>query len=189
MTLTDSELGAGTVTRYWGTPITIDKLPIDDIIGPGIADVAAGPACETLDPRQVLDDPDRLVNEFLASFSALAAAQDPDDPPAINGAHLDVQVWRHGYDEPAAGYGSDFIGWCFLATSPAPAHSESGALSLADPRAGSAMTAMPGLPWGRQVMVRPVPGAHLAAPGWLTSSVVPLERGQFAVIAIAQSVR
>jgi len=54
-----------------------------------------------------------------------------------------------------------------------------------DPRAGSAMTAMPGLPFGRQFIVRPVPGACAVVPGWLTSSVIPLEPRQRITIAIA----
>ncbi len=33
-------------------------------------------------------------------------------------------------------------------------------LNLTDPRAGSALTAMPGLPWGRQFVIRPAVGAH-----------------------------
>jgi hypothetical protein len=66
-----------------------------------------------------------------------------------------------------------------------PAHSESGCLAFSDPRAGSAMTAMPGLPFGRQFIVRPVPGACAVVPGWLTSSVIPLEPRQHITIAIA----
>ncbi len=55
-------------------------------------------------------------------------------------------MWRAGYDLPATAYAEDFVGWCFLASSPAPAHSESGAIAIADPRAGSALTAMPPAP-------------------------------------------
>lgn len=38
-------------------------------------------------------------------------------------------------------------------------------------------------------MIRPIPGAHAAVPGWLTCSVVPVEARQYAVVAVARSVR
>jgi hypothetical protein len=46
---------------------------------------------------------------------------------------------------------------------------------------------MPGLPWGRQFLVTPVPGAHAVVPGWLTCSVVPLEQRQHITVAAALS--
>ncbi|MBC6457095.1 hypothetical protein [Actinomadura sp. HBU206391] len=177
----------GGVSRYWGTPVTIDELPLAQIISDGLDQIGPdGVAFEVITPSSVLVDEASLKAEFLASLNSLADAQ---GAPPVENVELEVQVWRRGHDQPATGHPGEFVGWCFLATSPAPAHSESGALAFADPRAGSAMTAMPGLPWGRQVMIRPTPGAHAAVPGWLTTSVVPLERGQFAVVAVASSVR
>jgi hypothetical protein len=185
MTQTPTEVGS--VTRHWGTPITIDELPLAGVVSDGLSQIGPdGDAFEVIPPGSVLADEAALKAEFLTSLNALADAQ---GVPPVQDVDLQVQVWRRGYDQPATGHAAEFVGWCFLATSLTPAHSESGALSFADPRAGSAMTAMPGLPWGRQVMVRPTPGAHVAAPGWLTSSVVPLEKGQFAVVAVASSVR
>jgi hypothetical protein len=46
---------------------------------------------------------------------------------------------------------------------------------------------MPGLPWGRQFLLTPTPGAHAVGPGWLTCSVVPLEQGQHLTVAAAVS--
>jgi hypothetical protein len=87
--------------------------------------------------------------------------------------------------DPASATPARYAAWAYLAASDAPAHSESGCLAFSDPRAGSAMTAMPGLPFGRQFIVRPVPGACAVIPGWLTSSVIPLEPRQHITIAIA----
>ncbi|GAA2626931.1 hypothetical protein GCM10010411_74960 [Actinomadura fulvescens] len=189
-TTTAQTASTATVTRHWGTPVLTIALPLDDIVHPDLATTGPdGPALEVLNVEDALADPDRLQAEFRATFAALAATYPPQIRPDVTDVDLEVQVWRYGYDEPAAGHAADLVGWCVLAASQAPTHTESGALALGDPRAGSAMTAMPGLPWGRQHMVRPIPGAHLAAPGWLTSSVVPLERGQFVVAAIAKSVR
>ncbi|MGK5555043.1 hypothetical protein ACSNOI_25835, partial [Actinomadura kijaniata] len=78
-----------------------------------------------------------------------------------------------------------YIAWCFLACSPPPANDEAGALALYDPRVGNAQTAMPGLPWGRQILARSTPGVYVAVPGWLHHSVIPMEPDQYAVVAIA----
>ena len=176
------------VTRHWGTGVVISEFSLAGIVDSASVGRAGsgGPSYEQVQPGTVLLDEAALKAGFIASMNVLAAAQDVSP---VRDVELDVQVWRDGYDLPATSYPADFVGWCFLAASPAPQHSESGAIALADPRAGSALTAMPGLPWGRQVMIRPVPGAHAAVPGWLTCSVVPVEKDQFAVVAIASSAR
>ncbi|MFI9597887.1 hypothetical protein [Nonomuraea sp. NPDC052265] len=66
-------------------------------------------------------------------------------------------------------------------------HEQSGAIAVEDPRSGCAMVAMPGLPWGRAVMIAARQGAHLAVPGWLTHFVVPVEKGQGVIVAKALS--
>lgn len=177
------------VTRHWGTGVVIDALDLTGIMRGNLADVApvlADASFAQVPASSVIADEAALRAQFLASINALAAAQ---GAPAVEEVDLQVQVWRAGYDLPATSYDADFVAWCFLSTSPAPQHSESGAIAFADPRAGSAMTAMPGLPWGRQVMIRPTPGAHAAVPGWLTCSVVPVEEGQYALVAVATSAR
>lgn len=177
-----------TVTRYWGTGLVIADLDISGIVRPELADSVGpeGNSYEDVSASIAIADERAMRQEFSASMDQLAESQ---GKPPITDIDVTVQVWRHGYDLPSAAYSEEFVGWCYLATSPAPQHSESGSLSFADPRAGSAMTAMPGLPWGRQVMIRPQPGAHVVVPGWLTCSVVPVEHGQYAVVAIAKSVR
>jgi hypothetical protein len=185
MTLT--QMPPNAVTGHWGTPMIIGDIPLDGLLRDSIDQIGIdGEPFEAIPAGHVVADGAALKAAIQASLNALAIEQ---GAPPVTDATIEVQVWRHGYDEPAAGHPAEFVAWCYLSASAAPAHTESGALSFADPRAGSAMTAMPGLPWGRQVMIRPVPGAHAAAPGWLTTSVVPLERGQYAVVAIATSVR
>lgn len=176
------------VTRHWPTGVVVAEIPVNGILAPGepAGLSVTGPPLEVLDTQAVIGDAQALEAEFLASMNTLAAAV---GSPTVDAVDLEVQLWRAGYDQPATSYPADWVAWCYLATSPTPQHSESGALALADPRAGSALTAMPGLPWGRQLMIRPTPGAHATAPGWLTCSVVPVEEGQFAVVAVATSVR
>lgn len=179
---------AATVTRLWPTGLVIGQIYLAGLLrDEELGNVAAdGQQFELLATGSVIADRERLAAEFLSSMNALAAGQ---NAAPVTNVEVEVQVWRAGYDLPATAYAADFVGWCFLATSPAPEHSESGAIALTDPRAGSAMTAMPGLPWGRQVIVRPIAGAHVAVPGWLTCSVVPVETHQYAVVAVARSVR
>jgi hypothetical protein len=176
------------VTRHWGTGVVISDVALGGIVRDGFAHsiTPEGPAFERITPESVVTDMGALEAEFTSSMTALATSQ---ELPPVQRADIEVQVWRAGYDLPATSYPAEFVGWCFLAASPSPQHSESGALAFADPRAGSALTAMPGLPWGRQVMIRPTAGAHAAVPGWLTCSVVPVETGQFAVVAVASSAR
>ena len=175
-----------TVSRFWGTGIVIGDMDLTGVLRDDSEQAwgASGPAFERIAPASALADEAMLEAQFLASMNAVASAQGSD---AVDRAEIDVQIWRAGYDLPATSYPADVVCWCFLATGPAPRNAESGALALADPRAGSALTAMPGLPWGRQLMIRPMPGAHAAAPGWLACSVVPLEEGQYAVVAVASA--
>ena len=174
----------GTVTRYWKTGLIITQADLTGIIPAGPAAGADdGQRCQVLPPGSV-PGLDLLREQFLASMDALAAAE---DAPAVTGCQVEIQVWRDGYDQPAFSSQARYAGWTILAASPAPEHSESGCLAFADPRAGSAGTAMPGLPWGRQFLLTPVPGAHAVVPGWLTCSVVPLEHHQHVTVATALS--
>jgi hypothetical protein len=178
------------VRQHWGTPVTVVELDPAALLSEAAAEVGAdGPALDLLPPGDIITDLDAAAAQFRASFDALADTYGPDLAPAISSVDIQVEVWRHGHDVPATGHPADLVAWWVLAASPAPTHTESGAIAFADPRAGSQMTAMPGLPWGRQLMIRPVAGAHVAVPGWLTSSVVPLEHGQYVLVAVASSVR
>jgi hypothetical protein len=176
---------AGTVSRSWKTGLIITRADLTGISPGDPAAIMDGPGerCQVLPPGSV-PGLDLLEEQFLTSMNTLAAAE---DAPEITACQMEIQVWRDGYDQPAFSSQARYAGWTVLAASPAPEHSESGCLAFADPRAGSAGTAMPGLPWGRQFLLTPVPGAHAAVPGWLTCSVVPLEHGQHITVAVAVS--
>jgi hypothetical protein len=173
----------GRITRYWKTGVIIGRVDLADIVS---VDLAAdcpsdGGRCRSLHADAVPGFR-ALEEQFLAAMTDLATA---DGAPVVTQVSVDVQVWQNGYDSPAFACQARYVGWVILAASEAPQHSESGCLAFADPRAGSALTAMPGLPFGRQFLLRPVPGARAIVPGWLTSSVVPLEAGQCITVAVA----
>jgi hypothetical protein len=175
----------GTVTRYWKTGLIITHAGLTGVIttDPAATADSDGERCQVLPPGSV-PGLHLLEEQFLTSMNALAAAE---DAPEVTGCRVQIQVWRGGYDQPSFSVQARYAGWTILAASPAPEHSESGCLAFADPRAGSAGTAMPGLPWGRQFLMTPGPGAHAVVPGWLTCSVVPLEHDQHITVAAALS--
>ncbi|HEX6525721.1 MAG TPA: hypothetical protein VF070_37765 [Streptosporangiaceae bacterium] len=176
----------GAVTRYWKTGLIITQADLTGVITTDPA-TAVGDGererCQMLPPGSV-PGLHLLEEQFLASMNTLAAAEDALE---VTGCQIEIQVWHSGYDQPTFSVQARYAGWTILAASPAPEHSESGCLAFADPRAGSAGTAMPGLPWGRQFLITPVPGAHAVVPGWLTCSVVPLEHKQHITVAMAVS--
>jgi hypothetical protein len=173
----------GAVTRYWKTGVVIGSLSLDGIIkgDPASAVPVDGARCQPL-PLASVPGMDVLRERLLASMNDLARA---DEAAPITEIDLAVQAWRNGYDAPAFATAARYAAWVYLAASDATVHAESGCLAFSDPRAGSAMTAMPGLPFGRQFIVCPVPGACAVVPGWLTSSVIPLEPGQHVTVATA----
>jgi hypothetical protein len=176
----------GTVTRYWKTGIVIGLFDLDGIVAgcdPAVQSGDCGERCLSLPPDSV-PGLRALEAHMLATMNDVATAE---HAPEVSGVETDIQVWRNGYDRPAFACQARYAGWVILAGSDTPHHAESGCLAFADPRAGSALTAMPGLPFGRQFLVRPVPGTYAVVPGWLTSSVVPLESGQQITVAVVTS--
>lgn len=178
--------GSSAVERLWGTPTVVSALDLTGILMPGItAPDPAGPVFETLPVGAVIADERRLRSLLLASMADLAVEQGLPAPPGLT---LEIQVWRGGYDKPAFSVAAPAIAWCVLAAT-TPTNQESGAIALTDPRPAAPQTAMPGLPWGRQFIVRCAPGSHAAAPGWLTCSIVPVEQGQAALVAVATALQ
>ncbi|TYK44496.1 hypothetical protein [Actinomadura decatromicini] len=183
------------VRQHWGTPIAFATLDPAGLLSPSASAIEAeGPPVESVPPDEFVTDPDALAAQFHASFDALAAAHGPGLTPPVGRIDVAVRIWRHGHAAPAAAHPADLVGWWVLDASPAPApaesaHAESGALAFADPRHGAEAPALPGRPWGRRLLVRPVPGAHVAVPGWLAASVVPVARGQHVLVAVASTVR
>jgi hypothetical protein len=182
MTVTEP-VPAGTVTRYWKTGVIIGSLSLDGITDgdPASSAPASAERCQAL-PLAAVPGASVLQEQLLAAMNDLARA---DEAAPVTEIDLAVQAWRNGYDQPAFATPARYAAWLYLAAGDAPEHAESGCLAFSDPRAGSNMTAMPGLPFGRQFIIRPVPGACAVVPGWLTSSVVPLEPRQQITIAVA----
>ncbi|MFI0367228.1 hypothetical protein ACH35V_05070 [Actinomadura sp. 1N219] len=176
------------VQQHWGTPVAFATLDPAGLLSPSAAGIGAeGPALESLPPGEIITDLEAAAAQFHRSFDALADSYGPGLAPPVGGVAIDVQVWRHGYERPAAVHPGDLVAWWVLDA--APAVNGSGAIAFADPRTGSPRAATPGQPWGRNLVVRPVPGAHVAVPGWLASSVAPLERGQHVLVAVGSSLR
>ncbi|GAA4626830.1 hypothetical protein GCM10023196_036680 [Actinoallomurus vinaceus] len=181
----------GAVTRLWATPAAVQTIDLAPIVwNDGVRDhlTTAGPACETVPPRTVLTDTDALEQLFLDTMTMLATRTADTGAPtrAPDTVALTAQVWRGGHENPMAACAADYCGWCVLAATQ-PASEGSGDMAILDPRAGCAMTAAPGLPWGRALAFRPQPGGLLVIPGWLTSSVRPLERRQTIIVVAAES--
>ncbi|MFI0486274.1 hypothetical protein [Actinomadura sp. 9N215] len=178
------------VQQHWGTPVAFAPMDPAGLLSPSAAEIGgAGPALETVPPGGIIADLETAADRFRAAFEALTTAYEPEITPPVGDVGVEVQIWRHGYDRAPARHRADLVAWWVLDATPGPAHTGSGAIAFADPRAGSPMAPMPGRPWGRHLLIRPVPGTLVAVPGWLVSSVVPLERGQHVLVAIASSCR
>ena len=191
MTETIAGPGARTVTHHWVTAAAVRTL---DLAGIARDTSSARHPQGQEAPRQIIpvasvfSDEDALKQAFLGTMNELATAGAGHGTPrsAIDNVQLTVEIWERGHQVPMAASPSDFVGWCFLhATS--PKHKDSGAVAVSDPRAGSAMTAMPGLPWGRQLTITAAQGILAVVPGWLTLSVRPLEEGQRVIVVVATS--
>ncbi|GAA2119441.1 hypothetical protein [Actinomadura napierensis] len=176
------------VRLLWGTGVLVGNVDLDGIVRPGLtaadAPGAGGASCQEIAADEVLDDPRRLAALFAEAMDAAAGRE-----RTAGAVDVTVQVWEAGHGVPAEARPTAWAGWCYLAATPAPAARESGCLALADPRPASDQTAMPGLPWGRAILARPARGVMVVAPGWLTTSVVPVENGQRLIVAIAASAR
>ncbi|WP_067461053.1 hypothetical protein [Actinomadura macra] len=181
---------APAIRQHWGTPVAFATLDPAGLLTPSAARISAeGPAMETVPPGEMIADLDAVAAQFHLSFDELVAAHHPDLAPPISGVAIEVHIWRHGHHLPPAAHPADLIAWWVLHSAPTPAPSDSGAIALADPRTGSPFAPLPGRPWGRHLLIRPIPGAHVAVPGWLTTSVTPLAPGQHVLVAVASTIR
>ncbi|MFI6705396.1 hypothetical protein ACIBF7_03125 [Nonomuraea sp. NPDC050478] len=189
MTVTN-ERPAGAVTRHWGTASTIRQIDLagiarDNILG---RHDTPGPFA-TVPLADVVADIEALRQAFVADMNALSAraAQGGTRGRHVTDVDMEAQIWRGGYERPMFAVPNDYIGWCFIEVVP-PQEADAGTVAVFDPRAGSAMTAMPGLPWGRQLTVTPAAGSLAVVPGWLTCSIVPVEKGEAIVVVVATSI-
>ncbi|WP_329427503.1 hypothetical protein OG339_45635 [Streptosporangium sp. NBC_01495] len=176
-----------TVSRHWPTNLVLDEVDLAGIVHedlPVLLSGTGGGSMEVIENKRALADEVALRARLTASMQALAVADSRPQPDEI---HLEVQLWRGGYDLPATASPADYVAWCVLAATSSN-HEQSGAIAVADPRAGCALVPMPGLPWGRSAMIAAKVGAHLAAPGWLTHFVIPVEKDQAVIVAVAFSI-
>ncbi|MEW1550529.1 hypothetical protein [Streptomyces tsukubensis] len=190
--------GENSITRLWETAFALSQIDLNGIAR-SMTTPVAGPQHEFVALDSVLSDPEALQHAFADAMDALEERHGRNGGiPAYGLAdafsstatrrptrtiRMTAQVWREGFEVPQHSSPADLIGWCFLYATK-PRHEDSGSVSYLDPRAGSEGTAMPGLPWGRETTFRPSPGLLSVAPGWLSSTVRPLEDGQL-VIAVA----
>lgn len=182
--------GNTTVTRLWETACAVRTIDLNDMVrtyDPAL-DVD-GPQHESITLDGLLSDAEAMRNQFRAALDQLAPygarGGIPDrQTDQTRTIELAAEVWRAGYEVPQACTSADLVGWCFISAT-TPRHKDSGSVAILDPRAGSEGTAMPGLPWGREYTFRPTPGLLAVAPGWLTSTVRPLEDGQTVVAVVA----
>lgn len=192
--------GQGTITNLWATACAIREVDLSRVARDPAPALFDGPQHEPVPLDSVLIDTEALRSEFRAAMTELSThgvsggipgpeliAVPPADL-ALHDLHIDLtaEVWRAGYEVPQKCSPADLTGWCFLHAT-TPRHEDSGSVAILDPRAGSERTAMPGLPWGREYTFRSSPGLLAVAPGWLTSTVRPLEDGQNAVVVVAHA--
>ncbi|WP_336214863.1 hypothetical protein [Nonomuraea sp. LPB2021202275-12-8] len=190
VTATDERAPVGAVTRHWGTASTVRSIDLTGIAHGNILDQHTDDDPFTAVPLSAaLVDVDALGRAFVADMNALSerGSQAGTSGRRVDDVELEAQIWLGGYEKPMFATGSDYLGWCFLEVV-SPQEADAGTIAVFDPRAGSAMTAMPGLPWGRQLTIAPVAGSLTVVPGWLTCSIVPVEKGEAIAVVVAKSI-
>ncbi|WP_261566943.1 hypothetical protein [Frankia gtarii] len=94
-----------------------------------------------------------------------------------------VEQWGEGYEVPHGYSPADWQLWCYL---DGTGEDDSAALALHDPRAGAASTlTLPGLPWGRPLIVAARPGMLVVHPGWVSYAVHPVGVGHQPLVLTA----
>lgn len=191
--MTRSEIAvADGVTRLWPTPVVLARVPVEPKSGVGVPSLSSLFNLELPNEDSLaryVRDPDEVANLFLRAMQHLDAAADPDSPirEPVSGTELNVELWPPGYENPVVTTTARYIGWYVLESTHSE-HVDSGTICIMDPRAGCDRTAVPGLPWGRHLMIQPVAGTFVVAPGWIMASVLPMERDQAALVVTARSI-
>lgn len=176
------------VSRLWATNVSMGKVTLAE--GLAKADhLDRGPVFEELPLDSLAGARHDIESLFLQSMQELAAADRAQGIPIepIARVDLSLQVWRGGYELPICMSTGPYLGWLFLHGTPSQ-HSDSGTVAVLDPRAGASMSAVPGMPWGTVLTIAPRRGNLAIVPGWLTSSVLPLEEHQTCVVVAAEAV-
>lgn len=165
----------------WATEVLLGRIDVQPFLNERIRGLAArtGRPIDELDMRQYLDETSPLEALWTDMFTHLHRAS--GGTADVSRVELKLEVWRRGYEDPVLTTKRDYMGWLFLHGTVAR-HSDSGTVAILDPRTASSMSAVPGLPWGRSLVLRPLSGSLGIVPGWLTASVLPLEADQTAIV-------
>jgi hypothetical protein len=176
-----------TIERHWGADVLVCQVDASRIARSDIAQlllVDDGQQHRVIPVEDVVGDLPALYEAFRTAAAELLRRDGALGSVSLS---LQAEVWRGGYEVAQASSPGDFVGWCFLAATPAQ-HKDSGNVAILDPRVGAAMVAVPGLPAARQVSVRPAPGNLAVVPGWLTTVVQPVEADQSVIVVVATAV-
>ncbi|MGN5633249.1 hypothetical protein [Streptomyces sp. AC154] len=178
-----------TVQHVWSTAVLVRELRVRSLIRESPTRTRPdGQPHTQLPAEDLVHDISSLRGEILGAMQQLYGRATESGPRVrpVTGVDIVAEVWRAGYELPMMASEGDWLCWIVLEAS-VPQHEESGVIAVYDPRAGSGMTASPGLPWGRQLSLRPVQGLMAVVPGWLTSAVQPIEDNQVVTVLRASS--
>jgi hypothetical protein len=153
-------------------------MRLHDDLGPDIR-VALELDTDAL-PMALTDSTGPLARLHQVIFQGLADVGATQE--AMRDLPLKVARWLRGYAVPLSRTTQTWR-LIFCLEAPSPPVAESGALVLHDPRTGDANVSIPGLPFGRPLVLTPAVGLLLITPGWLALSVMPIDQdGEYVMI-------
>lgn len=165
--------------HLWATDVAFASVEVDEMLL-----VNPEPISRSF-TRFEAQDLLRAPSAVASLFEQAAAVIDPTPTMSVR---LHVERWNAGFEDPMVTTSADYFGWLFLHGDVA-AHSDAGTVAILDPRCGSNMVAVPGIPWGRPLVLAPKPGTLVVAPSWLTAAVLPLDPGQQVLVVRAEITR
>lgn len=168
------------VQQLWSTAVWLGTEEVQ-VVRATINGLLSGECPQdSADPASVLCDPAATQALFGQALHQLTG-QSAD-------VSLEIQVWRAGFSIGLAYSSAPWQGWCPLAIAGGDGNSQSGTLSLHDPRSGCAAVSVPGLSWGSPLTIKPEPGLTVLHPGWLAYSSTPVQPGH-TIVMLAAAVR
>lgn len=170
------------LVHEWVTQIAFAGLNPQNLLEP-LPDWPEGVATSQQLPIESIGQRDGIRSAFAEA--AIALGSQTNEGCSISRIELRVERWRSGYEAPAITSDADYLGWLVVRGRVAE-HSDAGTIALLDPRAGSNMVAVPGIPWGRPLVIAPRSGNLVVHPSWIVCSVLPLDPGQEAVVVRAE---
>lgn len=163
------------LNHIWSTHVAFAAFDAERIVTSALTERLAthSETYTALEAPEYLTDATELSDRFAWAASSILGL----GSPTACQIQLSLELWGPGYEAPVLLGAADATGWAFLLGSPAD-HSDAGTVAVIDPRAGSNMVPVPGMPWGRPLVVAPVPGTLTTIPSWLMASVLPLDPNQ-----------